>query len=62
MGISVKRLAGSSRYATAAKVANEMGRSTTALVVNGFVNADGLASISYAASKNIQFYLLMIQL
>ncbi|ATO27410.1 N-acetylmuramoyl-L-alanine amidase [Bacillus atrophaeus] len=51
LGISVKRLSGSTRYATAAKVANEMARSTTALVVNGFVDADGMAAISYASSK-----------
>ncbi|MBT2572887.1 N-acetylmuramoyl-L-alanine amidase [Bacillus sp. ISL-51] len=51
LGISVKRLSGSTRYATAAKVANAMASSSTALVVNGFVDADGMAAISYASSK-----------
>lgn len=51
LGISVKRLSGSTRYATAAKVAGEMTRSSTALVVNGFVDADGMAAISYASAK-----------
>lgn len=49
LGISVKRIAGSTRYETAAKVANAMSSTSKAVVANGFVYQDPIAIIPYAA-------------
>ncbi|MCG8398699.1 N-acetylmuramoyl-L-alanine amidase [Bacillus atrophaeus] len=51
MGISIKRIAGSNRYDTAAKVAKEMKSASKAVIVNGFLYADALAIIPYAAKN-----------
>ncbi|KFF55302.1 N-acetylmuramoyl-L-alanine amidase [Bacillus subtilis] len=49
LGISVKRIGGSSRYETAAKVAKEMKSTSKAIILNGFVYADAPAIVTYAA-------------
>lgn len=49
LGISVKRISGSNRYDTAAKVAKEMPAASKAVIANGFLNADAIAAIPYAA-------------
>lgn len=51
LGISVKRIAGSTRYETAAKVANAMSSTSKAVVANGFVYQDSIAVIPYAAQN-----------
>ena len=49
LGISVKRISGSNRYDTAAKVAMEMPAASKAVIANGFLYADAIAAIPYAA-------------
>ncbi|KXZ20548.1 N-acetylmuramoyl-L-alanine amidase [Bacillus nakamurai] len=49
LGISIKRISGSNRYDTAAKVAKEMPAASKAVIVNGFLYADAIAVIPYAA-------------
>ncbi|GJJ27422.1 N-acetylmuramoyl-L-alanine amidase [Bacillus velezensis] len=49
LGISVKRISGSNRYDTAAKVAKEMPAASKAVIANGFLYADAIAAIPYAA-------------
>ncbi|MEW4059246.1 N-acetylmuramoyl-L-alanine amidase [Bacillus siamensis] len=49
LGISVKRISGSNRYDTAAKVAKEMSSASKAVIANGFLYADAIAAIPYAA-------------
>ncbi|WP_307892655.1 N-acetylmuramoyl-L-alanine amidase [Bacillus swezeyi] len=51
LGISVKRIAGNTRYETAAKVANAMSSTSKAVVANGFVYQDSVAVIPYAAQN-----------
>ncbi|MEG7334833.1 N-acetylmuramoyl-L-alanine amidase [Bacillus sp. 0102A] len=51
LGISVKRIAGSNRYDTAARVARAMNATSKAVIVNGFFYADAPAVIPYAAKN-----------
>ncbi len=49
LGISVKRISGSNRYDTATKVAKEMPAASKAVIANGFLYADAIVAIPYAA-------------
>ncbi|MDP4121712.1 MAG: N-acetylmuramoyl-L-alanine amidase LytC [Bacillota bacterium] len=51
LGISIKRIAGSNRYDTAARVAKAMGATSKAVILNGFLYADAPAVIPYAAKN-----------
>lgn len=56
LGISIKRIAGSNRYDTAARVAKAMGATSKAVILNGFLYADAPAVIPYAAKNGYQFF------
>ncbi|MED2977444.1 N-acetylmuramoyl-L-alanine amidase [Bacillus swezeyi] len=51
LGITVKRIAGKNRYDTAAKVAKSMSSTSKAVIANGFLYADPIAVIPYAAKN-----------
>jgi putative cell wall-binding protein/Leucine-rich repeat (LRR) protein len=52
MGLNVKRIAGNNRFATAKKIAEEIGNAmTTAVIAYGYNFPDALAAASYAAQN-----------
>lgn len=51
LGITVKRIVGKNRYDTAAKVAKSMPSTSKAIVANGFLYAEPIAIIPYAAKN-----------
>lgn len=58
-GISVKRIAGSTRYSTAEAINKEAGlaNASTAILVNGETVADALSASGVAANKSMPIYL-----